>query len=57
MGDFRDLILGIRADAAVEALKLGTYASNLLLEYIGYTRVDFLVARPASFCTIAGITP
>lgn len=57
MGDFRDLILGVRQESAVEALKLTTFASNLLIEYVGYTRVDFLVARPASFVVLSGITP
>ena len=57
LGDFRDLLLGVRQESAVEALKLTTFASNLLIEYIGYTRVDFLVARPASFVVLSGITP
>ncbi len=55
MGDFRDLVLGMRADASVEALKLTTYASNLLIEYVGYLRADFMIARPASFVTLEGI--
>jgi hypothetical protein len=56
-GDFRDLLLGVRQESAVDALKLTTFASNLLIEYVGYTRVDFLVARPASFCVLTGVTP
>ena len=56
MGNFSDLVLGVRRDASVEALKLTTYASNLLLEFVGYTRVDFVAVRPASFCTLEGIS-
>ena len=57
MGKFSDLVLGVRMEATVEVLKLQTYASNLLLEYVGWTRVDFLVRRPASFLVMSGITP
>jgi len=56
LGDFRDLVMGARLESAVEILKLGTYATNLLIEFIGYIRVDFLAQRPASFCTLEGIT-
>ena len=56
MGDFRDLALGVRRDASVEALKLSTYASNLLIEFVGYTRMDFVCTRPASFATLEVIT-
>ncbi|MCZ6551318.1 MAG: phage major capsid protein [candidate division NC10 bacterium] len=57
LGDFRDLILGVRRESAVEALKLTTYASNLLVEFVGFTRIDFLVTRPSSFVTLEGVTP
>lgn len=56
MGDFRDLVLGVRMEASVEALRLQTFASNLQLEFIGWTRVDFMVRRPASFVVLEGIT-
>lgn len=55
MGDFRDLVLGVRTDTTIEALKLQTYASNLVVEFIAYSRVDFLAVRPASFVTLTGI--
>jgi len=55
LGDFSDLVLGVRMEASLEVLKLGTYASNLMLEYIGWTRVDFLVRRPASFTIVTGV--
>ena len=56
MGDFRDLVLGVRLEASVEALRLQSYATNLVLEFIGHTRVDFMVRRPASFLVLQGIT-
>ena len=56
MGDFSDLVLGVRRESSVEVLKLSSYAGNLLLEFIGYLRADFLVRRPASFVTLEGIT-
>jgi HK97 family phage major capsid protein len=55
LGDFRDLLLGVRLESSIEALKLTTFASNLLLEFVGYARLDFLVTRPASFHTIEGV--
>lgn len=55
LGDFRDLLLGVRLESSIEVLKLTTYASNLLLEFVGYARCDFLVTRPASFHTIEGV--
>jgi hypothetical protein len=55
LGDFRDLLLGVRMESSIEILKLSTYATNLLLEFIGYARVDFCVTRPASFCTLEGV--
>ena len=55
LGDFRDLLLGVRMESSVEVLKLTTFASNLLLEFVGYARCDFLVTRPASFHTVEDI--
>lgn len=57
MGDFSDLVLGVRLEASVEALRLQSFAENLLLEFVGWTRVDFMVRRPMSFCVLEGITP
>ena len=56
LGDFADMVLGVRMEASIEALRLQSYADNLLLEFIGWTRVDFLVRRPASFCVLTGVT-
>lgn len=56
MGDFTDLVLGVRLDVTVEALRLQTFATNLLLEFVGWARVDYLVRRPASFVELGGVT-
>jgi hypothetical protein len=57
LGDFRDLVLGIRAEASIEALKVTNFPGNLLIDFIGYLRCDFMVRRPLSFCTLTGATP
>jgi HK97 family phage major capsid protein len=56
LGDFTQLVMGIRQEATVEALRLQSYGDNLLLEFIGTARIDFLVRRPASFTEITGVT-
>lgn len=56
MGDFSDLVLGVRMEASVEALRLQTFAESLTLEFVGWTRVDFMVRRPSSFCVLNGVT-
>jgi HK97 family phage major capsid protein len=56
LGDFRDLTLGIRREASVKVLETSTYASNLLVEFVAYSRCDFLLTRPASFCIMRGVT-
>lgn len=45
-------MLGVRREAIVEALKLQSYGDNLVIEYIGYLRADYMLRRPASFCTL-----
>ncbi len=56
MGDFRDLVMGVRMQASVEALRLQSFAESLRLEFVGWTRVDFMVRRPSSFCVLNGVT-
>jgi HK97 family phage major capsid protein len=56
VGNFQDLALGIRREASVEAVKLQSYATNLLIEFIGYVRAAYLVRRPKSFATLEGIS-
>jgi HK97 family phage major capsid protein len=55
LGDFSDLVLGIRQEASVKVLETTNYASNLLLEFVAYARCDFMLARPASFCVLRGV--
>jgi HK97 family phage major capsid protein len=55
MGDFSDLLLGIRRQASVEILKADSYVGNLVLDFVGYLRADYLVRRPSSFVTISGV--
>lgn len=56
MGDFRDLVMGVRMEASVEALRLQSFAESLRLEFVGWTRLDFMVRRPSSFCVLNGVT-
>ena len=56
LGRFSDLVLGVRREASIESLKLTTFASNLLVEFVGYLRADYLVRRPASFVTLEGVS-
>ncbi len=52
LGDFSNLLKGIRTDTSVEILKCQSYADNLLLEIVGLVRADFIPTRPAAFCTL-----
>ena len=56
LGDFRDLVMGIRTNTEVRALEVDSYASRLQIEFVAYSRVDFLVTRPASFCVLRGVS-
>lgn len=56
LGDFRDLLLGIRREASVKVLEIQSYADNLVLEFVAFARVDFVATRPASFCVLRGVT-
>ncbi|MBN9334961.1 phage major capsid protein [Devosia sp.] len=55
LGDFSELTLGVRMEATIEGLKLQSFASNLMVDWLGWVRVDFLVRRPASFTVLEGI--
>ena len=57
LGNFRDLVLGIRREASIEVVKTTNYPGNLLIDFIGYLRADFMIRRPLSFCTLEGVTP
>jgi HK97 family phage major capsid protein len=55
MGDFRDLLLGVRREASVELVRTSDYAGKLVVDWVGYGRFDFVVTRPKSFCTLEAI--
>lgn len=56
IADWRDLIFGVRKAITVRVLQETFMGSNLQLAVLAYARVDFGAARPASFCTLEGIT-
>ena len=55
LGDFRNMVLGTRADLQVEVVKTTTFASSLTLEFVAYVRVDWVCTRPAALCALTGI--
>lgn len=56
LGNFRDLVIGIRMNPTIRILDDTTsFASNLLIEVVGVARIDFLVTRPSSFTVLSGL--
>ena len=57
LGNFEDLVVGIRMNPTIRILDATTsMASNLLVEIIGVARVDILALRPASFAVLENVT-
>lgn len=56
LGDFTQMVMGLRSDFQFDILKVDNYASSLLLEVVAYSRLDFVVQRPASFCKLTSVT-
>ncbi len=56
MGDFTQLLLGIRQELRVEVLK-EAFAGNLQYGFIAHLRADVALAHPAAFCSLVGIIP
>lgn len=56
IGDWRDLLFGVRNDITVRVLDQAFMGSNLQLAVLVYARCDFAAARDQSFCTLEGIT-
>lgn len=56
IGDWRDLLFGVRKDITVRVLDQAYMGSNLQLAVLVYARCDFAAAREQSFCTLEGIT-
>ncbi len=56
MGDFTQLLLGIRQELRIEVLK-EAFAGNLQYGFIAHLRADVALAHPAAFCSLTGIVP
>ncbi len=56
IGDWGDLLFGVRQDVTVKVLDQAFMGSNLQLAMLVFARVDFQPARAASFCSLEGIT-
>lgn len=56
MGDFSQLLLGVRQELRIEVLR-ETFASKLQYAFLAHLRFDVAVAQPAAFCAIKGIIP
>lgn len=56
LGDFSELLFGVRQQIVVRVLREAFMASNLQVAIIAYARCDFVPTREKSFCTLEGIT-
>ncbi|WP_407280120.1 phage major capsid protein [Aromatoleum evansii] len=56
MGNFRELLLGVRQEMRIEVLR-ERFAENLQYGFIAHLRMDVAVAHPQSFCKLIGIIP
>jgi len=56
IGNWRDLLFGVRQDINVRILSETFMGSNLQVAVLAYARVDFQPTRQQSFCTVEGIT-
>lgn len=56
IGDWRDLVFGVRKDIQIRVLSESFMGSNLQVAVLAYARVDFQPTRATSFCVMPGIT-
>ncbi len=56
MGDFSQLMIGIRSGLRIELLR-EKFADNHQYAFVAHMRADVAVAQPTAFCQITGITP
>lgn len=56
LGDFSELLFGVRQQIVVRVLREAFMASNLQVAVIAYARCDFVPTREKSFCTLEGIS-
>ncbi|MGJ0512402.1 phage major capsid protein [Methylocystis sp.] len=54
MGDFREMIIGVRSELRIELLK-ERYADNLMFGLLCWMRADVAVMHDESFCKITGV--
>jgi HK97 family phage major capsid protein len=55
VGDYTQLILGVRQGLRIEVLKSSKYSSNLQYTFLAHLRADVAVAQPKAFCKLIGI--
>ncbi|MCU0975315.1 MAG: phage major capsid protein [Steroidobacteraceae bacterium] len=55
LGHFPDLAMGVRLETELKAVEVSSFTSSLVIEFIAYSRVDFVAVRPSSFCVLKGI--
>ncbi len=56
MGNWSDLLFGVRKGLEVRVLTETFLGSNLQVALLGYVRCDFVAVRPESFVTLEGLT-
>ena len=56
IGDWRDMLFGVRQQITVRVLSEAFLGSNLQVAVLAYARVAFAQTRATSFCTLEGIT-
>ena len=55
MGDFREMILGVRSNPIIRILEIDSYTQNLLFEVITVARFDWFIQRPAALLTMDAV--
>lgn len=56
VGDFSQLLIGVRQDMRIEVLR-ENFMGNLQYGFIAHLRMDVALAHPESFCKVIGILP
>lgn len=56
IGDWRNLLFGVRQNITIQVLDQAFMGSNLQLALLVHARVDFAATRPTAFCTMEDIT-
>lgn len=56
VGDFSQLLLGVRQELRVEVLR-ESFADKLQYGFLAHLRFDVAVAQPEAFCAVKGIIP